>query len=233
MNSLKLIRVNSVEQLDQLVDLACQIWIDDPIFSCVVPGRREHPEQYRQVWQLLLRSEYSDPGAVVMVACDNSTGDISDAVGFAVWHRHGSSDTARSWQGDTLNKKLIRLGILLQWVYRFSLGRSVEAVSVSHAKEVVTETRNAERLYPDERWRLAFISVSPNHQRRGIGRKLVQWGIDRSEEEGIAAVLEASDAGKPLYEKMGFVAVGKMPFDGGRKEEPVMIRETRESKKVV
>ncbi|WAO94307.1 N-acetyltransferase domain-containing protein [Fusarium falciforme] len=233
MSSLKLIRVNSIQELDQLIDLACEIWIDDPIFSCVVPGRRERPDQYRQVWQLLLRSEYSSPGAVVMVASDGSSGDIADAVGFAVWHRHGSSDTARSWQGDTLNKRLIRLGLLFQWIYHFAFGRSSEAVSTSHAKEIATETRNAERLYPDERWRLAFISVSPNHQRRGIGRKLVQWGLDRSEEEGVAAVLEASDAGKGLYERMGFVEVGKMPFDGGKKEEPVMIRETRESKKVV
>ncbi|KAH7264602.1 hypothetical protein MRS44_012082 [Fusarium solani] len=233
MNSLKLIRVNSIDELDQLIDLACEIWIDDPIFSCVVPGRRERPDQYRQVWQLLLRTEYSSPGAVVIVACDGSSGDIADAVGFAVWHRHGSSDTARSWQGDTLNKKLIRLGLLFQWIYNFALSGSPEAVSTSHGKEIMAETRNAERLYPDERWRLAFISVSPNHQRRGIGRKLVQWGLDRSEEEGVAAVLEASDAGKGLYEKMGFVEVGKMPFDGGKKEEPVMIRETRESKKVV
>ncbi|KAI8659967.1 N-acetyltransferase domain-containing protein [Fusarium sp. Ph1] len=233
MYTLKFIRVNSIEELDQLIDLACEIWIDDPIFSCVVPGRRERPDQYRQVWQLLLRSEYSSPGAVVMVACDGSSGDIADAVGFAVWHRHGSSDTARSWQGDTLNKKLIRLGLLFQWIYNFALSGSPEAVSTNHAKEIMTETRNAERLYPDERWRLAFISVSPNHQRRGIGRKLVQWGLDRSEEEGVAAVLEASDAGKCLYEKMGFVEVGKMPFDGGKKEEPIMIRETREPKKVV
>lgn len=104
MSSIKLIRVNSIQELDQLVDLACEIWIDDPIFSCVVPGRREHPDQYRQLWQLLLRTEYSAPGAVVMVACDGSSGDIADAVGFAVWHRHGSSDTAGSWQGDTLRK---------------------------------------------------------------------------------------------------------------------------------
>ncbi|KAI8714860.1 N-acetyltransferase domain-containing protein [Fusarium sp. LHS14.1] len=233
MNSLKLIRVNSVEEVDQLIDLACEIWINDPIFSCVVPGRRERPDQYRQVWQLLLHSEYSSPGAVVMVACDGSSSDIADAVGFAVWHRHGSSETARSWQGDTLNKKLIRLGLLLQWTYSFALGQSPEGVSANHAKEIMAETRKAERFYPDERWRLAFISVSPNHQRRGIGRKLVQWGLDRSEEEGVAAVLEASDAGKGLYEKMGFVEVGKMPFDGGKVEEPVMIRETRESKKAV
>ncbi|KAL2677334.1 hypothetical protein Neosp_011103 [[Neocosmospora] mangrovei] len=233
MKSLKLIRVNSVDEVDQLIDLACEIWIDDPIFSCVVPGRRERPDQYRQVWQLLLHSEYSSPGSVVMVACDGSSNDIADALGFTVWHRHGSSETARSWQGDTLNKKLIRLGLLLQWTYSFALGQLPEGVSASYAKEIMAETRNAERFYPDERWRLAFISVSPNHQRRGIGRKLVQWGLDRSEEEGVAAVLEASDAGKGLYEKMGFVEVGKMPFDGGKVEEPVMIRETRESKKVV
>ncbi|RTE77624.1 hypothetical protein BHE90_007868 [Fusarium euwallaceae] len=233
MNSLKLIRVNSIEELDQLVDLACEIWIDDPIFSCVVPGRRERPDQYRQVWQLLLHTEYSSPGAVVMVACDSSSVKISDAVGFAVWHRHGSSDTARSWQGDTLNKKLTRLELFFRWIYHFAFGQSGGAVSTSHGKEIMTETCKAERHYPDERWRLAFISVSPNHQRRGIGRKLVQWGLDRSEEEGVAAVLEASDAGKGLYEKMGFIEVGKMPFDGGKKEEPVMIRETRESKKVV
>lgn len=83
----------------------------------------------------------------------------------------------------------------------------------------------AEAAQPSESWYLATMGVDPKAQRMGIGRKLLQWGIDRSEEESIPACLEASQAGLPLYQKMGFRQIAWMDFDDGKQRQPVMRRE--------
>ena len=42
---------------------------------------------------------------------------------------------------------------------------------------------------------------------------LVKWGVDKAKQDGIPAFIEASAAGKPLYEKCGFRCVGEQSVD--------------------
>jgi GNAT superfamily N-acetyltransferase len=65
------------------------------------------------------------------------------------------------------------------------------------------------------RWHLAIIGVSPQHQRRGIGRILVERGQKLAAEEGLPLTLESSIPGRALYAKMGFKMVGAVQiYDG-------------------
>lgn len=52
--------------------------------------------------------------------------------------------------------------------------------------------------------------MHPNHQRRGIGKMLLNWGIDKAKEQNKDAFLIATPAGVPLYQVMGFE--GLEPF---------------------
>jgi len=52
--------------------------------------------------------------------------------------------------------------------------------------------------------------VDPPHQRKGLGRKLVLYGVDLADEEGVCASMIASEAGDALYASCGFKAVGRM-----------------------
>jgi predicted N-acetyltransferase YhbS len=56
---------------------------------------------------------------------------------------------------------------------------------------------------------LATLGVNPKYHRRGIGGKLVQWGIDAAKEEHIPVVLEGSVTGTKLYSKIGFHITGR------------------------
>lgn len=59
---------------------------------------------------------------------------------------------------------------------------------------------------------------------------LVRWGTEQADRDGLPAYLEASPAGRPLYERLGFKEVERREFElskyGGEGSEisTVMIR---------
>ncbi|KGO48203.1 Acyl-CoA N-acyltransferase [Penicillium expansum] len=56
---------------------------------------------------------------------------------------------------------------------------------------------------------LDMCAVDPAHQRKGIARGLVQWGIDEAQRRGgLEAITEASSMGRHVYGQMGFQADG-------------------------
>jgi GNAT superfamily N-acetyltransferase len=58
---------------------------------------------------------------------------------------------------------------------------------------------------------LVNVYTEPQWRRRGIARQLVialmQWASDKGADQ---LVLHASDAGRPLYESLGFAATNEM-----------------------
>jgi GNAT superfamily N-acetyltransferase len=59
---------------------------------------------------------------------------------------------------------------------------------------------------------LNILFTHPEHRRQGIGRMLVQWGIDKANELGVEFWLNATPIGKPLYEQLGFKLVVVNPL---------------------
>lgn len=41
-----------------------------------------------------------------------------------------------------------------------------------------------------------------------MGKRLLEWGLEKADREGLEWWIEASPAGKPLYEKLGWREVG-------------------------
>lgn len=48
------------------------------------------------------------------------------------------------------------------------------------------------------------MATHPEYQRKGIGRLLVQWGIDVAEQLGLPIYLESTQGGIRLFEATGF-----------------------------
>ncbi|MAD87248.1 MAG: hypothetical protein CL912_30175 [Deltaproteobacteria bacterium] len=63
---------------------------------------------------------------------------------------------------------------------------------------------------------LPQLAVAPDAQRKGVGRKLVQWGLDIVEREQIPAVLYATTQGRPLYDAMGFREIEMWQYSKGK-----------------
>ena len=55
---------------------------------------------------------------------------------------------------------------------------------------------------------VAFVATQPQHRRKGYG-EAVTWAATLCE-PSLPAVLEASDDGRPVYERMGYREVGRM-----------------------
>ena len=67
-------------------------------------------------------------------------------------------------------------------------------------------------LYPDyikhgNHWQLGGLYIQSDHQRQGLGARLLQWGLDRADEDDKAIVCFASQQGTSLYKKHGFQAI--------------------------
>lgn len=87
------------------------------------------------------------------------------------------------------------------------------------------ETHDANHLHVKEHWRLSQLAASPQYQRFGIERRLVQWGLERSDEEEVVAVLEATVTEQGLYKRFGFRHDGWVKFDAGKQKYSFMTRE--------
>ncbi|KAJ6781709.1 hypothetical protein PWT90_05714 [Aphanocladium album] len=78
-------------------------------------------------------------------------------------------------------------------------------------KEIMTMLDAQDRLDKKTRnnlWNLDAIVVDENHRRKGIGKALVQWGIDQADKQGRGTWLIATSDGKKLYDSMGYSLVG-------------------------
>ena len=51
---------------------------------------------------------------------------------------------------------------------------------------------------------LDLLVTSPEHQQRGAGKMLLQWGMNVADESGLPCYVESSPEGYNLYRKNGF-----------------------------
>ena len=64
-----------------------------------------------------------------------------------------------------------------------------------------------------QRGYLLNVFVEPHYRRRGLAHDLVEMCMDEARKRGIRVVtLHASDAGRPIYESMGFKASSEMIY---------------------
>lgn len=64
-----------------------------------------------------------------------------------------------------------------------------------------------------EFWHLGTLVTDPEHERKGAGRMLVEWGCRRADAEGRKCSLHATPGAKKLYAACGFEVVSETEVD--------------------
>ncbi|KAG7005853.1 hypothetical protein G7Y79_00017g042350 [Physcia stellaris] len=59
---------------------------------------------------------------------------------------------------------------------------------------------------------LDICFVHPEYRRKGVGRLLLSWGIEKADELGLESYIDATDQGIPLYEAHGYVKAAGVNF---------------------
>ncbi|KAK1773868.1 acyl-CoA N-acyltransferase [Copromyces sp. CBS 386.78] len=138
---------------------------------------------------MLTKRLREDKPCVVAVEVDDSTGQEISVLGFAHWQKPGPE--APEVRGVEVRPATYDRSMFLRIVEKFT----------EKDREALGERGH------EEYWYAILISVDPKQHRRGVGRKLVNWGLECARKEGRDAYLTATEAGKPLYEVCGFEAL--------------------------
>ncbi|GAB7351135.1 hypothetical protein MBLNU459_g1592t1 [Dothideomycetes sp. NU459] len=103
-----------------------------------------------------------------------ATGQSEEIVAWAVWSGPGA---AAGEQG------------ALEWPEGADVGLCEQTFGA-------WERERARIMGEREHWYLKTLATHPSHQGRGAGSMLIGWGLDRADEDGLEAYLEASPTGE-------------------------------------
>lgn len=60
---------------------------------------------------------------------------------------------------------------------------------------------------------LNSLATHPDHQGRGAGKMLLDWGVKKADDEGLITYLDSSQVARPIYESRGFEVKKAIEWD--------------------
>ncbi|KAJ5544040.1 hypothetical protein N7513_003314 [Penicillium frequentans] len=225
MGDIQLRNITTQSELTPLCSIAAESWLVDPLFNWVVPGLHEYPDDFLTLWKYILKTEFRSTGRHIIVAESPGANGYA-AVGFAVWERSSApTNMEERFSVRTFKNRILLLGLKFWIACQYIARICHKTFSLSRLQNLTEELERVRGPQPIEKWHLQFLGVSPRFQRRGVGKELLQWGIDKADQEHTPIYLEATSFGQPLYESFGFVLIDWMTLDDGRISQAVMRRE--------
>ncbi|PKX99868.1 acyl-CoA N-acyltransferase [Aspergillus campestris IBT 28561] len=140
-------------------------------------------------------------------AVDDATGHI---VGAAGWGVHVEDEPVTQTLKETVEARMQpRIPELCEDPFR-----GVYTAMNEGRREVigVVGGEGGEVVRFKKRVELQFLHTHPEYQRRGIGSALLKRFLEETAGLGLMLYLQATDEGRPLYEKIGFEAVLKRTY---------------------
>ncbi|KAI1375064.1 acyl-CoA N-acyltransferase [Hypoxylon crocopeplum] len=170
-----------IVDIEPVYDVYFAAFKDEPIIEFLYPrgvDRKAHTEGTKQWWS-------HDKIGYTVKCLDTDTDNI---VGMASWEILCQSGKENGWERPA--------GI--PWL---------EGKEKERCEGVLNSMWDIREKLFGKRHRhvyLSVIAVHPDHQRRGIGRLLMQWGIDIAEKLQVPLYTESSKPGLRLYKSLGF-----------------------------
>ncbi|KAI8279488.1 hypothetical protein K4K60_005579 [Colletotrichum sp. SAR11_57] len=192
-------------------------FLDAELNVWLYPRRREFPECWRARIVRALRASLAKPGIHSFV-CVTDHEDPADwprgkIIGYSRWEWNGLEDDPRTlkWRSNNTGVAKAVERTLVDWENRyvdyFHLDKALH-----RERKAVFDKENLESGNPyaplESFWNLLTLNTHPDWQGKGVGKKLMEWGLERSRENEAPIILIATTAGQRLYNKLGFFIVG-------------------------
>ncbi len=187
-------RLATTDDIETAAEILGRAFVEDPV---VVQFIREGPSRTRRL------SRYFELECELTLSGYGEIWLDDDALGAAIWRRPGGYPEPTSAQ----------LRMLPRYIRLFPR----ELVKASRAMNVLA------KVHPKEpHWYLMAVGVVPEAQGHGRGAALLAPVLDRCDNDGVPAYLEASTADNArLYERLGFEQRGQVEMLPGVSVRPM------------
>ncbi|KAJ5628808.1 hypothetical protein N7490_011036 [Penicillium lividum] len=211
--------INQPEDIIQAFDCVCEAFgrqAQDGVWIAMTPGW-ETPEGRRlgaarmvARWRDITKDKRGNPTTIFLKATLPSLKQENKRIiaGFAIWMQAsnvpgcGVSAVREENIRDVMNLEELYPGNEVEQRYLEQIFASFFKQRGIVIKEKATEDPPAVMI-------LDMCAVDPMHQRKGIARALVQWGLDEARRRGdLESITEASAMGRFVYGQMGFKPQG-------------------------
>jgi ribosomal protein S18 acetylase RimI-like enzyme len=195
-----LVRRAKTDDVAALVKVLAAAFDPDPFYNWILPQDGRRAQSFHDIFELILR-RMSDELA--------ETFTTDDLGGCAIWKRPGTHKLSLFRQAQLLPA----FARILGWSSIPRGLRVIEHMDALHA-----------RFASEPHVYLYVLGVDPLQQRRGLGGKLLQPGLERADRERHRVYLETARAENvPFYERQGF----KLELEAKHAEFPTFWAMTR------
>ena len=194
------LRRAALSDIPCMASLAASAYLSSPRRDFLSPGCYAYLGEHTYGYSQRIRYRMLSPRCASVIAI-SSTGL---PVGYAQFVRHGNDPAALEHErrGNTWGFAFTKLWLYARfaWDYLTFKDRSASP----QAMKLLMASGDFWRGEIPRRWHAQSVVVSPGHQRRGIGKALMEETMERSRKEGVPLGLEATPKGEQLYTKLGF-----------------------------
>ncbi|KIY03998.1 uncharacterized protein Z520_00690 [Fonsecaea multimorphosa CBS 102226] len=214
------IRLARYSDLDAVSKILAAAFYDEELNDCIFPYRKQFPDDYVFVWKQKVVKNWWDYNKIWLVSYEKDPSQKSGEIitGAAEWGREGKGSDrlwglVRWWDPRRLISPFI--GLFYSFYRLLIPNRSIAVPSLSDPNPL-NKWNFAYRIGPfsehffnnppwrANHWELSTLGVHPSYQGRGIGQKMVAWGLERAKKDGLPAVVIGAQGTEPFYQRCGF-----------------------------
>ncbi|KAH7362791.1 hypothetical protein B0T11DRAFT_87456 [Plectosphaerella cucumerina] len=193
-------------ELPEIANVMARAFWEDNLFGELIhPHRNEHPTDVDLYWLRRARINFWDYRWKWLVAVGKDESGKEVIAGIAQWARLGDGGKPLDlWSLDPRNllKPISSFAMRMQaWMWPSRAADPKEEDIIERAYPCFDTIWSGKRA---ESWYLEALTVRPDFQGRAVGRKLVQWGLDKAQAEGVVASVVSALGKDEFYIKCGF-----------------------------
>ncbi|KAF2163009.1 hypothetical protein M409DRAFT_57692 [Zasmidium cellare ATCC 36951] len=193
------LRLATNEDVDSIVHVMSRSFQHNAAFVDIFYPDHDTPSGHAQAIQTFQSYWQNYKSHADLVVATTTTKDSEEIIGFALWTYMSSSIN--------LSPPTLAFSPFAKTEDDAEFAKQVWKSFVVPRRSAVLE---AEKSHPGTGlWVLEYLAVDPGHQRKGAGRELVQWGLDKARKDATEAIVEGTPPGQPCYRACGFKTVIK------------------------